>query len=150
MPIPNLTDFGLLPPGQHSCTFQEIGALYTYNDHRAQLWDQFTQFYLWVDDQPNPETMLIDGGFTSDKTTPKDINIVLDLSNCDLPTEQFWLYQYATQRDFFEAAFRVDLWVYLPGINRDLRAFFAYVKPAEALERGLPADTLKGMLKVSL
>jgi len=82
MPIPPLNAFGVLPAGRHDCTLPEIAASYTGNPHRLALWQSFAAFLQWTANQPRPESVLIDGGFTSDKPAPKDIDIVFDLSGC--------------------------------------------------------------------
>ena len=94
--------------------------------------------------------MLVDGGFTSDKAAPKDIDVVFDLTSCDDNTKRFWFFQYGTMRDYFETQYRVDFWVYIPGANNDLRAFFEYVKPEEAIVRGMQSTDRKGMLRITL
>lgn len=95
-----------------------------------------------------PANILVDGGFTSDKAAPKDIDIVFDLSGCQDATRNHWYFVFATQRDALFNRFRVDFWVFYPEANRDLRAFFEYVKPEEAIVRGMQPGDLKGLLRV--
>jgi len=149
MPIPDLTPFGVLPVGRHDCTLEEIEAAYTATDHRRALWGDLRGFLAWVDPQPKPTSIYFDGSFTSDKTTPSDIDVVFDLDGCDNATRNHWLIVFATQQPAIKRDYRVDFWVYFPGMPNDLRAFFAYVRPEEAIKRGMGPGDLKGLLRVA-
>lgn len=149
MPIPNLTQFGVLPVGRHDCTLVEIEAVYTATEHRRALWADLQGFLAWVHPQPKPTSIYFDGSFTSDKTAPSDIDVVFDLDGCDKATQAHWWLVFATQRDALKRDFRVDFWVYVPGAPRDLRAFFEYVKLEEAVTRGMGPQDLKGLLRVA-
>ncbi|WP_455173995.1 DUF6932 family protein [Azospirillum largimobile] len=148
MPIPPLTNFGVLPPGRHDCTLAEIEATYTGNAHRLALWADFRNFLAWVAPQPAPTYILIDGSFTGDKAAPKDVDVVFDLSDCNEMAKKHWFFVFMTEQDKIKADFRVDFWVYLPGANRDLRGFFEYVRPEEAIKRGMQPGDRKGLLRV--
>lgn len=148
MPIPALTQFGVLPAGRHECTLNEIEATYTHNAHRRALWGDFNRFLAWAQGFPMPTNILVDGGFTSDKAAPKDVDVVFDLSGCADAIRNHWIVTYATQQAVIYQQFRVDFWVYFPGATNDLRAFFEYVKPEEAILRGMQPGDLKGLLRV--
>ncbi|RWD47901.1 MAG: hypothetical protein EOS25_24500 [Mesorhizobium sp.] len=150
MPIPDLTPFGVLPTGCYDCTLAEIQARYTTNQHRQELWTSFQQFLHWINNQPRPANCLIDGGFTSDKAAPKDIDVVFDLSGCNDGDRNHWFIVFMSQRNQIYIDYRVDFWVYYPGAGNDLRAFFEYVKPEEALVRGMQPQDRKGLLRVVL
>lgn len=149
MPIPNLTPFGVLPAGRHDCTLDEIGAVYTVTDHRQALWADLQGFLAWAAPQPKPASIYFDGSFTSDKTMPSDIDVVFDLDGCDNGTRNHWLIVFATQRLLIKRNYRVDFWVYIPGMPNDLRSFFEYVRPEEAILRGMGPGDLKGLLRVA-
>lgn len=149
VPIPALTPYGVLPAGQHDCTYDEVADVYASNPHRQALWDDFTRFRGWLVGQPNPAFVLLDGGFTSDKAAPKDIDIVFDLTGCDAGVQGHWFRVFFVERAHLQATFRVDFWVYAPGSTNDLRAFFGYVKPEEAILRGMQPGDLKGLLRIA-
>lgn len=91
----------------------------------------------------------MDGGFTSDKATPKDVDIVFDLTGCDNAVIGHWFGVFVTQRHDIKRDHRVDFWIYYPGVTaNDLRAYFEYVRQDEALERGMNPTDLKGLLRV--
>lgn len=149
MPIPPLTQFGVLPAGRHDCTLDEIEAVYTLTAHRQALWADLRGFLAWADPQPKPTSIYFDGSFTSDKTTPSDVDVVFDLDGCDNATRNHWWIVFGTQQKIIKRDFRVDFWVYLPGMPTDLRAYFEYVRPEEAILRGMGPSDLKGLLRVA-
>jgi hypothetical protein len=116
MPIPNLSGFGVLPPGRHDCTLDEIESVYAFNSHRQSLWHDFQGFVAWAKKFPAPACVLIDGGFTSDKAAPKDIDVVFDLDGCATPAASHWGGVFLTQQAQLKADFRVDFWIYLPAM----------------------------------
>jgi hypothetical protein len=146
MPIPDLTQFGVLPNGCYDCTLQEVEARYTGTQQRQELWGKFNQFLAAIANQPKPASCLIDGGFTSDKAAPKDI--VFDLTDCNEVDRNHWFFVFMNGRQAIYATYQVDFWVYYPGAGNDLRAFFEYVKPEEALIRGMSAEDRKGLLRL--
>jgi hypothetical protein len=148
MPIPPLNIFGVLPTGRHDCTLQEIAVLYCSNPGRDILWQGFLAFLAWMQAQPPPKEILVDGSFTSDKESPDDIDVVFDLSGCSTDARNHWITIFMTQEAWLKAQFRVDFWVYFPGAPNDLRAFFEYVRPEEAIRRGMPPGELKGLLRI--
>lgn len=149
MPIPDFTEYGILPEGHFNATKAEISDRYLTNPNRAEIWSKFEEFILEVQGQQWAATVqayLLDGGFTSDKQTTKDIDVVLDLSTADdisLYEACFWL---NTHRERFTTDYQVDVYPYHPKIPNDLRAYFAYVKVDERIQRGAPIDTRKGLL----
>ena len=108
MPIPDLNGYGVLPEGRHVCSLQEVADRYANNEHRQQLWEDFENFLAWLGPQPSPQIILIDGGFTSDKPDPKDIDVVLDVSNCPPLVQQHWTMSFFTDRSDIERDYRVD------------------------------------------
>ena len=149
VPIPELTPHGVLPSGRHSCTLSEIQARYTGNAHRSSLWSAFCRFLKWTNNQPKPSAIIIDGGFTSDKDKPKDIDFVFDLTGRDQICQNHWAFVFLKKRKFLMDSFMVDFWVYFPGAPNDLRSFFEYVKLEEAISRGMQPGDRKGVLVVT-
>lgn len=150
MPIPPLPPCGLLPHGVFDCTLADVAATYLWSPHRADLWERFERFLAWVKPQPAVPHLYLDGGFTSDKQHPKDIDVVLDLANVDDATFRHWLVVFATQRTVLAEQFLVDFWVYHPTMANDLRSFFHYIRPEEAQARGLSPNHRKGLLRIAL
>lgn len=150
MPIPPLSPNGLLPTGCFDCTLDEVSSHYTWSPRRTELWTGFERFVAWARKGPPVTHIYLDGGFTSDKPHPKDIDVVMDLAGANQQTFLHWLQVFATQRPMLAQDFLVDFWVYHPSMPNDLRAFFQYVRPEEAQARQLKPSDRKGLLRVRL
>ena len=88
MPIPNLDSYGLLPNGIYDCSLEEISTHFTWNQHRTTLYGNFLTF-LQNELRPYfPDPVFFDGSFVTDKETPEDTDVVLDLRNA--PDARKW------------------------------------------------------------
>jgi len=148
--FPSLTNAGICPEGTHDCTLDEIAANLCHNEARQRLWDKFLEFHAWMLTQPVPPSILIDGSFSTDKTVPGDIDVVVDLTGADDATIGFWATQYFNRKQQIGQIYNLDFYIYFPGAPKDLRAFFTYVKVEEAIARGLQPEDRKGLLRVTL
>jgi hypothetical protein len=147
MPIPELDKNGLLPCGVHSCSLAEIAARFTWNQHRKMLFHQFHNF-LSVELLPCfPDPVFFDGSFVTDKETPSDTDVVLDL--CHAPDARKWqgLQYMATHQDRIMDYYGVHFWVNLPA-SSDFVSFFQYVGTKTACSRGLEPKHQKGILRI--
>lgn len=148
MPIPTFGPNGLLPTGIHECSLTDIGAQFTWNDHRSGLFNRFLRF-LETELKPSfPYPIYFDGSFVTDKELPDDTDVVLDLSNAT--DEHKWkalMFMKTNQQRIMEA-YRVHFWINFPG-NNDFSAFFQYVGVKTASAKGLDPLHLKGILKVA-
>ncbi len=102
---------------------------------------------------PEFDLVYVDGSFITDKQSPRDIDIVLELA--DMPTLFRVLSTHPNLYDqpYIKSAFLVDLWfsfVQIPQGTPDLREFFQYVRPEDALGRGVAVGSKKGILRISL
>ena len=149
MAIPELNVHGVLPVGQYDCSAAEIAVRYSYNHTRTAIWGGFERFIQWASTQPQPSKILVDGSFTSDKDHPRDVDIVFDLDGCALDCQQHWFTVFVQQRVAIKATYSVDFWIYFPGFPKDLRAFFEYLRPEEALARGMGPESRKGLLSIA-
>jgi hypothetical protein len=80
MPIPPLNDHGLLPPGIHPCSLQEIEVRFgrfQANDRRPRLWAAFREFVREVKSTEIALVLLINGIFVTAKSSPEDIDLIL-------------------------------------------------------------------------
>lgn len=153
LPIPSLTKDGILPLGIHVCDLYEIEAVFVYNARRRAIWDGLSLFLEKIRLVPEIDVLYVDGGFITDKELPKDVDVIIefaDLSNYyGLARRQPDL----IDRDHIRATFLVDLLFRVepmpPGM-KDLREFFQYLRPEDAIRRGLPVGSKKGILRVYL
>lgn len=147
MPIPNLDMHGLLPHGVHRCSLGEIGARFTWNQHRALLFSRFINF-LSNELRPKfPDPFFFDGSFVTDKETPEDTDVVLDL--CNAPDARKWQgFEYMrNHQSRIMTDYSVHFWVNLPG-NNDFSSFFQYVGVKTAYMKGLQPSHKKGILRI--
>ncbi len=152
MPIPDLNAFGVLPPGYHICSLQEIEERFCNSPQRDHLWTQFGAFLQWMNQQVHcPSVLFIDGSFTSDKSVPQDIDVVADLSGLPDAGVVHWFGIYANRQTQIKQQYSVHFFIYSPTIGpHDLRQFFQYVRTDEALRRGMDPSDRKGLLEVHL
>jgi hypothetical protein len=92
-------------------------------------------------------------GFVTVKSAePKDIDVVIDISQLDLRDQTVLV---AIRPLLDQPALRtgqgLDVYAMHPGIGpNDLRRFFSYVKPEQRAALGLPDSFRKGLLRVAL
>ncbi len=148
MPIPQLQQNGLLPTGVHDCSFDDIRATFTWNQHRQQLFDNFLIFVKAELRPAFPDPLYFDGSFITDKVTPDDTDVVLDLTNA--PDARKWqgLQFMKDHQDRIKILYGVHFWVNLPGL-KDFAAFFQYVGVKTAHIKGLHPRQTKGILRIA-
>ena len=82
MPIPPLTADGLLPPGVHSSTLEEVRqqfASFQGSDRRIQLFSRLDGLVTELRRSGRFSTIVIDGSFVTAKPVPEDIDIIVTL-----------------------------------------------------------------------
>lgn len=149
VPIPSLTTAGLLPEGMHHATLREVEVAFgSHTETRVRLHASLAAFLEWVETFQMFTSIVIDGSFVSDKPDPGDIDAVLLL-----PSQR--LMQLIRRPDYAELAnkkvkerFSIDLFIE-PDLD-GMAKFFQQLKIEDALQRGLPPRTLRGVLQVML
>ena len=149
MPIPAFDRFGLLPGGIHECTIEEVEMNLAWNDVRRQLTAQLRDF---IADELVPRfavvpPVVLDGSYVSQKASPSNINLVLELS--DLPDTDQWEGQMLLQgkADLFRS-YQIDLHLGLNGLKKDFVDLLQNLRPQTALEKGLYHGHRKGVLRL--
>ena len=148
MAIPDFTEFGLLPEGIHDCTIDEAAGFLCTNQHRAEIWQGFQDFLRWIEHLSLPLGVLVDGSFVTDKPLPDDADVIIDISSCTEAEYQLWADHWSQGREYAKVTFQVDFYPVVAGHGHDFSAFFQYVRIDDALRRGVPPATRKGILKV--
>lgn len=147
-----------MPTGIYDCDLTEIEARYAYNKQRRAVWDTFRNYLSQLTAIPEIDVIYVDGSFTTDKESyysndaPGDVDIVLEFP--DLATINILWLNHRTgllNHDDVKAQFKTDIWlVDVAGRPMDLRKFFTYIRPEDAVARGLSVGTEKGILRISL
>jgi hypothetical protein len=148
MAIPIFTECGILPAGVHDCTLAEAEAFLAINEPRSAIWNGLQGFFRWTGPLPAPTSFLIDGSYVTDKATPNDVDVVVDLTGCSNIEFQAWNQIWASHREYAKVNFSVDFYPAVAGIGNDFSAFFQYVRIDEALQRGMSPDVRKGILRL--
>ena len=84
--LPPLNDAGLLPPGIHQSTLEELRgrfARFQQSDRRPQLWAGFEQFVREAKACGLASVILVNGSFVTSKPDPNDIDVILVVSGHD-------------------------------------------------------------------
>lgn len=148
MPIPALNQIGLLPPGLHDCSLEEVRArfgTFQESDRRQELFRRLTELAAACQRSGLFEALLVDGSFVTAKPAPNDIDLLLVLRpghdfERDLPMSEYAL----VSRPLLRRRYAFD--VIVAEANSELYhsyvTFFCQV-------RGLPELT-KGLLRLRL
>lgn len=147
MPIPALTDQGLLPAGRHPCSFAEIPPVFCWNTHRTQLWEGFEEFWGWYRPQRWSGQIYLNGGFVTDKPEPEDIDMVTDLAGLSEADQMQALLFMSKNQNFIFEKYKVHFWFNFPGFN-DFASFFQYAGVKTAAIKGIDAKHPKGILRI--
>jgi hypothetical protein len=149
MAIPNLEGSGLLPAGEHVCDLDEVEGMFAHNARRADLFRQLRPFRVMLEAQGLGQLPLyVDGSFSTSKDHPGDIDVVLDLTDATDEQEGSAFRLFALSHSQIKEEFSVDFYLFHPIAEKDLRAFFQYVRIEVLNARGLPPETRKGILRV--
>ena len=148
--IPDLDEHGLLPPGIHDCTLQEIKERFCWTARRQEIFAGFTRFLgtEWVPlrlDCP----LYVDGSFVRNKALPGDMDAVIELSEIEPVQAMATALALRYRHDEIKMAYNVDVWTRHPSLPLDLRQFFQYVGDKAAAELHLNMRHPKGILRVT-
>ena len=80
MPIPSLTEAGVLPHGIHTCSLDEVRArfgCFQTSDQRPHLMQKLEAFLVEVRASGLVRAVLINGSFVTSKPKPNDVDLVL-------------------------------------------------------------------------
>lgn len=150
--IPPLDARGLLPPGIHPATLDEIDRL-ADNARRRWLADGLRRF---VERELTPwaKGLVLDvgGSYFSDKAAPDDIEATLRVPlgrAAELAARLCAIGDTAGHLRIWRE-YRLDFYVTIEGLGNDFSAFFQYVGPkAAAIKHLMPRDP-RGIVRLTL
>lgn len=148
MPIPDWNEYGLLPEGIHDCDMHEVIQRFGFNEHRQQLLNGLSGAFDWLATMPPIESLVLDGSFVTDKAQPRDIDAVALITNLTERNQREWVRAWEPQKATIKQRYHVDLYPTVIGQGNNFSAYFQYIRPEEALERGAPLGVLKGILRM--
>lgn len=127
---------------------EEAAAALCTTDRRTAIWVGLEAFVAWSAQYAQPATLYVDGSYVTDKPTPGDVDVVVDVSGCTAEGQQEWLQAWADHRANIKLEYHVDFYPVV-GVGNDFVAFFQYVRAEEALRRGIGLGIRKGILQVT-
>ncbi len=149
--IPDFDEHGLLPPGIHDCTLEEISARFLWTTHRQVLFGGLRKFLETELATLMPAFRLyVDGSFVRNKPLPDDVDVVIELDGSVSDSEAILLAYHlqVVERLRFKAAYNLDVWVKHSALKNDLVAFFQYAGDKAAAELHVPCHHRKGLLRI--
>jgi hypothetical protein len=147
--IPSLTASGLLPEGIHRATLDELQARFgSTGEARIESYTKLLLFLQLVRSFGMFTSIVIDGSFVTDKPAPSDIDAVLILPGAGLKQLAGHPDYYKLDNVEIKESFNIDLYIDpdLDGMAR----FFQQLKTEDALQRGVAARHLRGVVEVVL
>lgn len=155
MPIPPLDPFGLLPVGVYDCTVDEISERFggASDSHRRDLFNGFYRWRSLLVRRNLPFELHVDGSFTTSADQPKDVDVAIRLP----PSTRALRKAIAQARDLLDPdltkpQFYVDPWYFFETEDGpdpvDYVRLFCGMRPEDAQEHGVPADHIRGILRV--
>jgi hypothetical protein len=80
MAIPQLDPDGLLPPGVHDCSIDELRSRFgsfQMSDHRPRLFEKLEQYLNEARQTALVLAVLVDGSFVTSAAAPEDVDVIL-------------------------------------------------------------------------
>jgi hypothetical protein len=148
MPIPNLNEQGLLPPGIYDCALEEIGerfGTFQSTDRRSRLYRRLQEYLIQVRSTNLVVAVIVDGSFVTSKHAPGDIDLILVLpSNHDFSAELQPMAYNVLSRRRVSRRYEFDALV----ARENTREYTEYTADFQRV-RGQP-HLQKGMLRIRL
>lgn len=146
MPLPPFTNAGVLPPGIHHCTLDEVAASLGWSNRRRALIARLRDYAGVLRDAWGGVAIVLDGSFVTSKDEPNDIDVVVMLNELGLgsaepkPHQSTSVHRPWVNRKYSE---EIDLQVAATdGLAAHWSEYFSEVK-------GTPGS-FKGLLRVTL
>lgn len=143
MPIPALTDEGLLPEGIYDCALADIGqrfGQFQMSDRRCRLFEQLTAYVREAKASGVVRSIIVNGSFVTDKNAPSDIDlVVVSLAAGQLPAVLRPAEYNVLSKRHVRRQFGMDLLLAQEG-QREVTEhieFFAQVRNRPDLRKGL-------------
>lgn len=149
MPIPALIN-GLLPPGVHDATLDEVEAIFgSSNATRVDLCQKLKGYIATLKSFGLFNALYVDGSFTTDKVDPHDIDVVVDMSVGNLAMLLVKPNRNAVL-DGSTLKTKYGIHQFFAPSSPGMINFFQHLRPDEAIMRKVPITTERGILRVVL
>jgi hypothetical protein len=135
------------------CNLSEIEAVFVHNEQRQKIWRGFIRYCDRLRPVNELDVLYVDGGFVTDNELPKDVDVIIEYPDMATFIRLATAHRYLRDRKFVKSAYWVDMLQWLPVLPPgadDMKEYFQLLRPEDALRRGLPAGSRKGILQLSL
>jgi hypothetical protein len=142
MPIPDLDERGVLPPGVYECTLDEIQerfGSFQGTDQRVRLHAALVRYAAEARSTRIIRALIVDGSFITSKPDPEDIDLVVVLGEAVPKTELTPFVYNALSKRRIKAKYPFDVFV-VPDGDEEYQTyvdFFAQIKHQPGAVKGL-------------
>lgn len=148
MPIPDFNANGLLPPGVHACTLEEVQqrfGLFRRTSQRPALFAKLVEYVKEAQSAKLVRAIILDGSFVTAKETPNDIDMIVVLpEDYDGAVIRRPFEYNAISKRYLQRRFGFDVVVARESTERYLEAVTFFQKLRER------DDIQKGVLRIEL
>lgn len=143
MPIPPLSETGVLPPGVHECTLDEIEEAFGQfqsSDRRPRLFRDLQRYIAAVRSAAVGKYLVVNGSYVTGKPDPGDIDILLVLrDDLDLTLTVPPFEYNARSKRYVRKEYALDFYVGFDGDDTSERMLrvFSEVKHAPGFFKGI-------------
>ncbi len=142
LPIPTFNELGLLPPGIHACSLDDVAERFGggFGSHRYNMVLKLRRYVVLVRSTGLVAWLAIDGSFVTSKDQPGDIDLVVVLhANQDRAAVLTEEQRQPLSRQWVGSRFEFDVFPAPEGTRRciELLEFFMQVKGRPDLRKGI-------------
>ncbi|MFF7521167.1 DUF6932 family protein [Streptomyces pseudovenezuelae] len=145
MALPELTDLGYLPPGEHEATWKEVEATFGWNFKRKNL---LVGLHYTVKSlmELGVREIYVDGSFTTSKVRPGDIEVVY-MPPTTSAAQPWGIFDFS-QHHTLKRRYGIDLWPHpspqevAPGKFVSIKEFFSFDR--DGAPKGIVRLNLEG------
>jgi hypothetical protein len=152
--LPPFNRWGYLPDGVHDACFESVLQRFATNPIRRTLCQRLQRFLLLVIDSKSCSHAYIAGGFTTAKSSPKDIDVILQ-TRAKYGPEAFRAMEpfFSIGLDTIYQKYSVHLHFWCEGFPHgicDFRDYFQCLRYEEASSLGITTGVKKGIVRIEL
>lgn len=140
MPIPPLTEDGLLPSGIHNATIEEVNEMFGHGGNRHGLMARLREFLAELRQWQMMDELLLDGSFVTAEQDPHDIDMVLVFQQHYDMSREVSPYEYNLRSHrMVKKRFGFDLFAVRPNTPRYMKLIelFSQVKSRPDATKGI-------------
>ena len=136
--------------GLHDCDLDAVEAVFCGNAHRADLFVHLKACLEHMRASQLQGTVILNGSFVTDKETPADIEMTLDVRARAAEDQLRAIQYFHNMHQQVKDDWKVDWYPTIDGVGQNnFVNFFQYVGVKTAAIKSIQADTPKGILRLT-